>query len=228
MIHLRPYIMVRFTGDAVMELRTKREALLFFVRQASPQVLLLSGTALLAARIFLGGWRLTDALLALVMPASWHIQERLLHEYLLHLRRRPFRTWWLLKRIAEYHRRHHRDPWQAATLFITTSSYLFNIPALFGLLFAITRDIRLTISGSCAYLFTVLCYEWCHLLIHTSYVPRTNWYRRRWWNHRLHHFKDSRYWFGITSPMWDVVLGSRPDPSTIPTRRKWHGANILE
>ena len=78
------------SSDRAMELQTKREALAFFVRQASPQILLLSSVGFLAARISLGGWRVADLVIALIIPMSWHIQERLLHEYLLHLRARPF------------------------------------------------------------------------------------------------------------------------------------------
>jgi hypothetical protein len=214
--------------DVAIKLRSKREALAFFARQASPQILAVLSIAFLAARIGLGEWRVIDALIAVVMPASWHIQERLIHEYLLHGRARGYLSRPLLKRISEHHRHHHLDPWRTATLFITTSAHWFNVPILFALLFAITRDIRPTLTGSFAYLSTLLCYEWIHLLIHTSYVPRTNWYKRRWWNHRLHHFRDSRYWFGITSPLWDRVLGSRPDPASIPTRKNWRGPNPLE
>lgn len=211
-----------------MELQTICDGLAFFARQASPQILLLTSIGFLSARIAIGGWRVADLIIALVIPLSWHIQERLLHEYLLHLKAWRFLRWRLLKRVSEHHRRHHLDPWRAATLFITTSAYLFNVPAVFGVLFAIARDVRIALTGSFAYFFTLLCFEWVHLLIHTSYVPRSNWYRRRWWNHRLHHFKDSRYWFGITSPMWDGVLDSRPDPSFIATRKNWRGPNPFE
>jgi hypothetical protein len=215
-------------GDRAMELQTKRGALAFFVRQGSPRILMLLSITFFTARIALDAWRVADAAMALAIPMSWHLQERLLHEYLLHLRARRFLSWRLLKRISEHHRRHHLDPWRTATLFITTSAYSFSVPAVFVMLFAITRDIRLTLTGSFAYFFTLLCYEWIHCLIHTSYAPRSNWYRRRWWNHRLHHFKDSHHWFGITSPMWDVILGSRPDPELIVTRKNWRGPSPLE
>ncbi len=220
--------MIDLFDDRAMELQTKRDTFAFFLRQASPRILMFLSIAFFTARVAMGAWRAADAVMALVIPASWHIQERLLHEYLLHLRARRFLSWKLLKPISEHHRRHHLDPWRTATLFITTSSYLFNVPAVFGVLFAITRDLRLTLTGSFAYFFTLLCYEWVHCLIHTSYVPASNWYRRRWWNHRLHHFRDSRHWFGITSPMWDAVLGSSPDPALIVTRKNWRGPSPLE
>jgi hypothetical protein len=221
-------IMLDPVEDPVMGLRSKRAAFDFFVRQASPRILIVLSIVFLGVRISLDAWGIGDVLVAIVIPASWHLQERLIHEYLLHLKGTRFLVWNLLRRISEHHRRHHLDPWRTETLFITTSAYLFNVPAIFGVLLAITRDIRLTLTGVFAYFFTLLCYEWTHCLIHTSYVPRSSWYRRRWWNHRLHHFKDSRYWFGITSPMWDIILRSQPDPDLLKTRKNWRGPNPLE
>lgn len=214
--------------DRVFHIQTKRAAAAFFVKQASPQILTLLSGAFLAARIALDRWRVGDAVIAAAIPLLWHLQERLLHEFVLHLRARRFLSWKFLKRISEHHRRHHLDPWRTATLFITTSAYLLTVPAVFGLLLAITRDVRITLTGSFAYFFTLLCYEWTHCLIHTSYVPKSFWYRRRWWNHRLHHFKNSHHWFGITSPMWDLIFDSGPDPVTVRTRKNWRGPNPLE
>jgi len=37
-----------------------------------------------------------------------------------------------------------------------------------------------------------------------------------WRNHRLHHFKNERYWFGVTSTVGDRVIGTLPDQSTVP------------
>jgi hypothetical protein len=56
----------------------------------------------------------------------------------------------------------------------------------------------------------VLAYDWTHFLIHTRYQPRTELYRRAWRNHRLHHYRNERYWLGVTSPIADVVLRTSP------------------
>ena len=58
-------------------------------------------------------------------------------------------------------------------------------------------------------------YEWTHFLIHTAYRPRSRYYRTIWRNHRLHHFKNERYWHGITQNLSDRVLGTNPDQSTV-------------
>jgi len=212
-------------ADRALSLSTKRESFAFFVRQASPRILATLTIIFGVMRLVAGHLSGADAAVLLIIPALWHLQERLLHEYLLHLRARRFLSWRLLRRISEHHRRHHLDPWRTATLFITTSAYLFTVPTVMAVLFIITRDVRLTITGSFAYFFTLFIYEWIHCLIHTSYEPRSTWFRRRWLNHRLHHFKNSRYWFGITSPIWDVAFRSRPEPSAVITRKNWRGPN---
>lgn len=217
-----------FSDDDALELRTLSGTFRFFVRQTSPRIMALASACFLIARIALGQWRLTDLLVGICVAASWHIQERLLHEYILHMKARRVLGSKLMKRLSDYHHRHHRDPWRTQTLFVTTRAYPYTLPSVFGVLFLLTRDIRLTFTGSFAYFLTLLCYEWTHCLIHTSYVPRSNWYRRRWLNHRLHHFKNRRYWFGITSPMWDTVMGSRPDPASIEMRKDWRGPNLME
>ena len=53
-------------------------------------------------------------------------------------------------------------------------------------------------------------YEWTHLLIHSAYRPRTSYYRRLARNHRLHHHRNERYWFGVTTNLGDRVFGTLP------------------
>ncbi len=63
-----------------------------------------------------------------------------------------------------------------------------------------------------------LLYEWCHYLIHTDYKPKGVVYRAIWRDHRLHHFKNEHYWFGVTTPgTADRVLRTYPDPAQVPT-----------
>ncbi len=68
-------------------------------------------------------------------------------------------------------------------------------------------------------------YEWTHFLIHTPYQPRGRYYRAIWRNHRLHHYKNERFWFGVTSTFGDRVIGTLPDQRDIPrspTARSLH------
>ena len=35
------------------------------------------------------------------------------------------------------------------------------------------------------------------------------------WRHRLHHYKNEHYWFGVTSTVGDHLLGTTPEQSTV-------------
>ena len=62
-----------------------------------------------------------------------------------------------------------------------------------------------------------LRYEWLHYLIHTSYKPKSQWFRKLHKHHRLHHFKNENYWFGLSSTAADRILSSNPDPENVET-----------
>ena len=52
-----------------------------------------------------------------------------------------------------------------------------------------------------------LAYEWVHLRIHSQEAGGR--LLRAWRKHHYyHHFADDRRCFGVTTPLWDLVLGS--------------------
>ena len=60
-------------------------------------------------------------------------------------------------------------------------------------------------------------YEWVHLMVHTRYRPKTRFYRRLATNHRLHHYRNEKYWLGVTSNLGDRLLGTYPaEKSDVP------------
>jgi sterol desaturase/sphingolipid hydroxylase (fatty acid hydroxylase superfamily) len=61
----------------------------------------------------------------------------------------------------------------------------------------------------------LFAYEWTHFLIHSSYRPRHAPYRYVWRAHRNHHFRNERYWFGVTMHLADHVLGTFPERSAV-------------
>ena len=61
-----------------------------------------------------------------------------------------------------------------------------------------------------------LTYEWTHFLIHTDVRPRTPVYRALWRHHRLHHFRNENYWYGVTGRLGDRVLGTLPGKNDVP------------
>lgn len=218
---------VKTLGGAWREFRTKR----------SPQILAAGVVAALAARIALGGgaswW---DAVAAAAMVPTYVFGEWAIHVHLLHLP--PFR--WRGRRIelvtAASHRAHHEDPhnlWMillgpleaAVLLGLAVPLVVAAGCALVGLLAgAVPLGVALTavLTGYAL----VFVYEWTHFLIHTAHKPRSRYFRSIWRAHRLHHFKNERYWHGITNTFSDRVLGTAPDQRLVPrsrTARTLHG-----
>lgn len=186
----------------------KRAALAFF-RFRCPLMLLVLVVLAIGVRLAVPEWDYTDALVILGILAFWPVQEWIIHVFLLHMK--PFN---LMGRevdliVSRNHRNHHRDPWNAE-LGITPPHiiwlYLAGLPAVW-LLFL---PLHMALTGVATYFSLVLNYEWLHFLIHTSYVPRTALYRRLWRNHRLHHFKNEHFWYGVTMLSGDQLFQTQP------------------
>ena len=91
------------------------------------------------------------------------------------------------------------------------------------------RDRRRATTGAATSLVMLLGYEWVHFLIHSPHQPRTALYRARWRGHRLHHFRNERYWFGVVATVGDKGLGSAPDRDGVPvspTARTLHPVSV--
>jgi dihydroceramide fatty acyl 2-hydroxylase len=54
-----------------------------------------------------------------------------------------------------------------------------------------------------------LAYDYMHYHVH-HHVPRTKLGKRIRTHHMRHHFQDHRYGFGVSSPIWDAVMGTLP------------------
>jgi len=53
-------------------------------------------------------------------------------------------------------------------------------------------------------------------------VPRTPYYQRLWRNHRLHHFRNEHFWYGVTRLEGDRLFGTAPEVASVavsPTAR---------
>ena len=179
------------------------------------------------ARVAVGGWHTADAILPLVLLASFPFVEWVIHVFILHFK--PFevagRT--IDPLLAREHRAHHADPRDLPLVFIPWKVYLWLVPALtaVGVLAFGRVGLGLTFLVGTAAIGMV--YEWTHYLIHSDYRPRTRPYRAVWRNHRLHHYKNERYWFTVTTAgTADRVLRTNPDPATVeasPTAKNLHG-----
>lgn len=48
-----------------------------------------------------------------------------------------------------------------------------------------------------------------HYIVH-AYQPPKNFMKALWINHGIHHYKDDEHAFGVSSPLWDIILGTMP------------------
>jgi hypothetical protein len=195
---------------------TIREALPVFVAHGSPRVLLAALAAALAARAAAGGWSAWDLAPPLLIAALWPLQEWLIHVGILHWRPRRLGRFTLDFRVPRKHRAHHADPTRIALVFIPFHSLFYSLPLLAALCLALAPTLPLALTALAAYLALALHYEWIHFLIHTRVQPRSRVYRRLWRNHRLHHYKNERYWFGVTRLGGDRLLGTAADARRVP------------
>lgn len=210
------------------DIKTPREAWRVFSRKRAPRMLFSAVAIALVARLALGSFSWRDIVAVAAMLVIYPFGEWAIHVYLLHSKLDLVST--------RSHMEHHADPHDLNLINFGPGEALAILLLAAPLAVAMTMLLVLPAPGPLhlepfvtelltAYVL-IAFYEWIHFLIHTAYVPRSRWYKRVWRNHRLHHFKNERYWHGITNTISDTLLGTNPDQRTIersPTARAIHG-----
>jgi hypothetical protein len=166
--------------------------------------------------VALGGWSWVDAVIPLAVLAFEPFTEWLIHIFILHFRPKTVGGHAIDPLVSRKHRAHHRDPRDAALVFVPTPvliGALIGVVVLYSLAFRSARPAATAIAAS---LIMLSVYEWTHFLIHSSYRPRHGPYRAIWRAHRLHHFRNERYWFGVTMHLGDRVLRTYPAKEAVP------------
>ena len=182
-----------------------------FFRLTCPRLLLLALAVAWGCRLAVGQWSVWDAAVMAGVVAFWPVQEWVIHVFVLHLKPFNFFGRQVDPIIARNHRNHHRNPWDPA-LGITPPHMIWLYTCRVPALWVLTLPLPLAMTGVATYFSLVLNYEWVHYLIHTSYVPVGWFYKRLWLNHRLHHFKNEQYWYGVTMLSGDWLLKTQPSP----------------
>lgn len=205
-----------------------------FARQPSPPYLL--GALLIAVvlRVPQRGWSWRDPVIAAGLVAVTPFVEWLIHVYLLHSP--PFTLFGRRIEIisAREHRAHHEHPGVLSGVLLPVGAVIVFTLMIAVVAYAMSFPIALALGGDrlagattgLVAAYAILAgYEWTHFLIHTPYRPKRRYFKAIWRNHRLHHFKNERYWFGVTSIVGDRALGTAPDHREVersPTARSLH------
>lgn len=182
----------------------------------SPRNFAVMWPLLVATRVAVGGFTWADLLVVPIIVAAQPFIEWLIHVYILHFKpARVFGRSFDLQ-IAKFHRAHHRDPWRLELVFIPRRAGWIALGIFSLIWFSLAPTPQVALTGVVATVTTAFLYEWTHYLTHTGYKPRSEFYRKIWRYHRLHHFKNEHYWQGVTTHFGDRVLGTMPDHTAVP------------
>jgi sterol desaturase/sphingolipid hydroxylase (fatty acid hydroxylase superfamily) len=149
---------------------------------------------------------------------SWTLIEYILHRFIFHY---SARSAFGKKFVYAAHLSHHEMPRTANHFF---SSMLLSLPVASAYLagaWIATGSLRaaaLLFAGLTAGYF---CYEWLHFQAHHR-RPRLRLFRYLRKYHLLHHYQTPELRFGVTSPLFDMLMGTfRPvrKPITFASRQ---------
>jgi sterol desaturase/sphingolipid hydroxylase (fatty acid hydroxylase superfamily) len=205
------------TGAAGRSSLPLGDAFRVFTTFPSPRIIASLLTVALAARIAIGGFRVTDAVLAAGMIVMQPFVEWVAHITLLHMRPVEIGRFTLDPMFARKHREHHADPRDLRLVFLpTVVVWQLLVLAVLATFLAFPR-----LGLGFTFLATIsligLVYEWTHYLVHTDYRPKRWLYRTLWRSHRLHHYKSEKYWFAFTATCPDRLFRTSPDPAAVET-----------
>jgi sterol desaturase/sphingolipid hydroxylase (fatty acid hydroxylase superfamily) len=140
----------------------------------------------------------------------WTLSEYLLHRFVFHFRAQaPYQE----KIIYLFHGIHHHQP-QCKTRLVMPP--VVSIPLSFvfyglfslvvGFLFGLPSWVGPMVSG-----FTIgyLAYDLTHYATH-HFPMRSGIFKYLKRYHMMHHYKTPEQRFGVSSPLWDVVFGTKP------------------
>lgn len=195
-------------------MQTLRDASRMFFRQRSPIAIVVVLVAAVAGRIYVGEYSWWDFLPPAIVVAVQPLTEWLIHVFLLHFRPRSIGSYKFDPLVSRKHRAHHADPKDLRLVFIPDQP-LVGLLAGTAAVFLIPFSLPVGLSGLIGAYAMTLTYEWTHFLIHSSYRPRHKVYRYVWRAHRNHHYRNERYWFGVTMHLADHILGTFPDKSSV-------------
>ena len=189
----------------------------FFFAQTQPRIEAAAVAVALVARITVGSWQAGDLVVIAGLLGIQPFFEWAFHVYVLHYRPITVLGRTIDFELARKHREHHADPTITELVFVPVASLVRVIVIGAVLLLVVLPSAGAALTAMATASALLLAYEWTHYLIHSTYRPRTRMFRAIWRAHRLHHYKNEQYWFGVTSPAADYVLGTAPHAGAVPT-----------
>jgi len=192
------------------------EARVFF-GYGSPRIMGALSLAAIGVRLGLGHWSLADLAVCGGILIVEPFLEWVLHVFGLHAKPRIVFGRKLDPLYARRHRMHHRDPRNIPLVFVPLPVLAGFIATLLAVSYFAFGPWQLKFTALATMTSFLFGYEWTHFLIHSPHVPRSRVFRAVWRAHILHHYKNEKFWFGVTNPIADHVLRTFPAKESVPT-----------
>ncbi|MBF9252870.1 sterol desaturase family protein [Pontibacter sp. 172403-2] len=148
-----------------------------------------------AVGLFLAGW------------FAFTLLEYLAHRYLFHMS-----TDTPTKARIQYtfHGNHHEYPKDKERLAMPPIVSVFIASFLFFVFKLVFGNFVFGIVAGM--LFGYALYLFVHYAVH-AYAPPKNFLKTLWIHHSIHHYKDPNAAYGVSSPLWDYIMGTMPKRS---------------
>ena len=128
------------------------------------------------------------------------------HRFLFHMP--PPKNERLLKFLKRIHYDHHEVPNDLDLLFLPVWYSVPNNSLLLVIAWLVTGSWNVAVAVVFGAVVALLYYEWVHYVAHRPIKPLTAWGRWMKKVHQWHHYKNENYWFGVTNPSMDFVMGT--------------------
>ena len=133
---------------------------------------------------------------------TWSFTEYMMHRYVFHMKHTN-----TFKRKIQYafHGVHHEYPKDKTRLAMPP---LMSLSIAFILFYLFYSIIGTHVFGFLpGFLIGYASYLFVHYIVH-AYPPPNNAFRELWINHAVHHYKNDKVIYGVSSPIWDYVFGT--------------------
>jgi sterol desaturase/sphingolipid hydroxylase (fatty acid hydroxylase superfamily) len=138
---------------------------------------------------------------------GWTLFEYVMHRFVFHFVADSPRA---QRIIYVMHGNHHEYPRDKERLFMPPVPSLIIASLVFYLVkLAMGNQVFMFFPG---FVFGYLIYGTMHFAIH-AWNPPYKWMKPLWRNHHLHHYKNERQGFGVSTTLWDRIFGTMFDLS---------------
>ena len=137
----------------------------------------------------------------------WTFFEYIMHRYIFHFLAESERA---VKFIYIIHGNHHEYPRDRERLFMPPVPSLILAALIFSMMYFIANimGVRQNIFAFFpGFMVGYLIYGSMHYAIH-AWNPPYKWMKPLWRNHHLHHYKNERQGFGVSTTLWDRLFGT--------------------